>query len=70
MILSIKLLRGDLTFNNSTLHRRKPAWTDRILYLPSPDIDLKQLAYRSHPEMTFSDHQPISADFDISVRPI
>lgn len=46
--------------------KRKPAWTDRILHLPSPDIDLKQLAYRSHPEITFSDHQPISADFDIS----
>ncbi|KAI6041460.1 DNase I-like protein [Pisolithus marmoratus] len=45
--------------------KRKPAWTDRIMYMPSPDIDLKQLGYRSHPEITLSDHRPISADFHI-----
>ncbi|KAG6337006.1 hypothetical protein ID866_2066 [Astraeus odoratus] len=48
-------------------YRRKPAWTDRILHFPSPDIKLSQLRYRSHPEITFSDHQPVSADFDISL---
>lgn len=47
--------------------KRKPAWTDRIMYMPSPDIDLKQLGYGSHPEITLSDHQPISADFHIPV---
>ncbi|KAL4071719.1 DNase I-like protein [Scleroderma citrinum] len=50
--------------------KRKPAWTDRILHLPSPDIDLKQLAYRSHPEISLSDHQPISADFDVSFETV
>ena len=33
-----------------------------------PDVRVVQVAYRSHPEITMSDHQPVSADFDISVR--
>lgn len=48
--------------------RRKPAWTDRILYMAPPDVRLAQVAYRSHPEIAMSDHKPVSADFDISVR--
>ncbi|KAF9224893.1 DNase I-like protein [Gyrodon lividus] len=47
--------------------KRKPAWTDRILYMSSPSLKLKQLTYRSHPEITMSDHQPVSADFDVSL---
>ncbi|KAF8843428.1 DNase I-like protein [Paxillus ammoniavirescens] len=50
--------------------KRKPAWTDRILYMSSPGMKLKQLAYRSHPEIVMSDHQPVSADFDISLAMI
>ncbi|KIJ64696.1 hypothetical protein HYDPIDRAFT_39912 [Hydnomerulius pinastri MD-312] len=46
--------------------KRKPAWTDRILHMSPPGMSLKQLTYRSHPEITMSDHQPISADFDVS----
>ncbi|KAI6014392.1 hypothetical protein PISMIDRAFT_672048 [Pisolithus microcarpus 441] len=45
--------------------KRKPAWTDRIMHMSSPDIDFKQLRYGSHPEVTLSDHQPISADFHL-----
>ncbi|KAG6380241.1 Endonuclease/exonuclease/phosphatase [Boletus reticuloceps] len=48
--------------------KRKPAWTDRILYMSPPDVKVAQVAYRSHPEITMSDHQPVSADFDVSVR--
>ena len=48
--------------------RRKPAWTDRILYMAPPDMRVAQAAYRSHPEIGMSDHKPLSADFDISVR--
>ena len=33
-----------------------------------PDVKVAQVAYRNHPEITMSDHQPVSADFDISVR--
>ncbi|KAI6126805.1 DNase I-like protein [Pisolithus sp. B1] len=47
--------------------KRKPAWTDRIMHMSSPDINVKQLRYGSHPEITLSDHQPISADFYIPV---
>jgi phosphatidylinositol-bisphosphatase len=47
--------------------KRKPAWTDRILYMAPPDMRVAQVAYRSHPEITMSDHQPVSADFDISL---
>ncbi|KIJ16415.1 hypothetical protein PAXINDRAFT_132353 [Paxillus involutus ATCC 200175] len=47
--------------------KRKPAWTDRILHMSSPGMKLEQLAYRSHPEIVMSDHQPVSADFDISL---
>ncbi|KAG9308328.1 DNase I-like protein [Chiua virens] len=47
--------------------KRKPAWTDRILHMTGPDVTMAQVAYRSHPEITMSDHQPVSADFDISV---
>ena len=53
-------------FNMQT--RRKPAWTDRILYMASRDVTVAQVAYRSHPEIAMSDHKPVSADFDISVR--
>ncbi|KAI6002138.1 DNase I-like protein [Pisolithus albus] len=45
--------------------KRKPAWTDRIIHMSSPDIDFQQLSYGSHPEITLSDHQPISADFHL-----
>ncbi|KAF9238067.1 DNase I-like protein [Melanogaster broomeanus] len=47
--------------------KRKPAWTDRILHMTSPGMNLKQSTYRSHPEITISDHQPVSADFDVSL---
>ncbi|KAI9567754.1 DNase I-like protein [Boletus coccyginus] len=46
--------------------KRKPAWTDRVLYMAPPDVKVAQVAYRSHPEITMSDHLPVSADFDIS----
>ncbi|CCL99367.1 uncharacterized protein FIBRA_01385 [Fibroporia radiculosa] len=43
--------------------KRKPGWTDRILYLHSAMVELKQFKYSSHPEITMSDHRPVSADF-------
>lgn len=52
----------------NVLTRRKPAWTDRVLYMAPPDVKVAQVAYRSHPEITMSDHLPVSADFDVSVR--
>ncbi|KZT35716.1 DNase I-like protein [Sistotremastrum suecicum HHB10207 ss-3] len=50
--------------------KRRPAWTDRILYLPSPMTPVTQISYESHPEITMSDHKPISAEFLITTHKI
>ncbi|KAI0311975.1 Endonuclease/exonuclease/phosphatase [Amylostereum chailletii] len=47
--------------------KRKPAWTDRILYIPSPFTPVQQLSYTSHPDITVSDHRPVSANFIVEV---
>lgn len=47
--------------------RRKPAWTDRILHLPSPSVSVQQLSYSGHPLVAMSDHRPVSADFSVQV---
>ncbi|XP_058800391.1 inositol polyphosphate 5-phosphatase K isoform X2 [Phymastichus coffea] len=54
--------------------KRRPAWTDRILYKVNKDVyedvELKavQYNYKSHPNYVQSDHKPVSAEFDIVVR--
>jgi phosphatidylinositol-bisphosphatase len=47
--------------------KRKPAWTDRILHMSAPSVLVTQRSYRSHPQITMSDHRPVSADFDLNV---
>ncbi|KAF8624682.1 hypothetical protein AX17_007013 [Amanita inopinata Kibby_2008] len=47
--------------------KRKPAWTDRILYYPGPSVEIRQLSYRSYPQITLSDHRPVAADFEINI---
>ncbi|TCD64994.1 hypothetical protein EIP91_003361 [Steccherinum ochraceum] len=46
---------------------RKPAWTDRILRMRSPTVQIENVAYTSHSELTMSDHKPVSADFHVNV---
>lgn len=47
--------------------KRKPAWTDRILHMSAPGVPVTQRSYCSHPQITMSDHRPVSADFDLNV---
>ncbi|KAG2754311.1 DNase I-like protein [Suillus brevipes Sb2] len=47
--------------------KRKPAWTDRILHMSAPGVPVTQRSYCSHPQITMSDHRPVSADFELNV---
>ncbi|XP_055854182.1 phosphatidylinositol 4,5-bisphosphate 5-phosphatase A-like isoform X3 [Episyrphus balteatus] len=63
-------------FKENTSHydmKRRPAWTDRILYTinrdkyPDIKLHLDQLSYKSHPGYNISDHKPVSSEFLIKV---
>ncbi|KAF8581126.1 DNase I-like protein [Ramaria rubella] len=47
--------------------KRRPAWTDRILHLSADWNSVSQKSYDSHPQITMSDHHPVSADFELFV---
>jgi len=49
--------------------KRRPAWTDRILYKEPKKAELfiEQTAYRSHPAYNVSDHKPVTGEFNIKV---
>lgn len=54
-------------------HKRKPAWTDRILYKVNSNnyenvvLQLEQKSYTCHSNFRLSDHKPVTADFIIKV---
>lgn len=49
--------------------QRVPSWTDRVLYLGMRDESVRSVEqYQSHPEVTMSDHKPVSAMLHVSVR--
>lgn len=65
---TFKLLRGTDDYDL----RRSPSWTDRVLYLVNADplfADLRPLYYMSVPELRTSDHKPVIAGFEMSIRP-
>lgn len=56
--------------------KRRPAWTDRILYGIQPDncnpntqLHADQFAYKSHPGYSISDHKPVTGEFFIKLFP-
>ncbi|KAF7349358.1 Inositol polyphosphate 5-phosphatase OCRL-1 [Mycena sanguinolenta] len=57
------LLKDDLGYDL----KRRPAWTDRVLFTSSAFAPIKQLSYTSHPQITQSDHRPVSAEFNIEI---
>ncbi len=64
------LHQPSLFYPGCTLCRRRPAWTDRILYRCSPDNyenfepQLTQLSYTSH-DFRSSDHRPVTSSFNV-----
>ncbi|XP_012508488.1 PREDICTED: inositol polyphosphate 5-phosphatase K isoform X3 [Propithecus coquereli] len=64
--------------------RRKPAWTDRILWrlkrqsqagphiprLPAPYFSLSLRSYVSHMVYSISDHKPVTGTFDLELKPL
>jgi hypothetical protein len=67
----LKSIRSSTKFlnfiSNMILFRRKPAWTDRILYMHGTTCQVHQLSYTCHPQIIMSDHRPVSADFTVDV---
>ncbi|XP_055592840.1 phosphatidylinositol 4,5-bisphosphate 5-phosphatase A isoform X4 [Uranotaenia lowii] len=53
--------------------KRRPAWTDRILYAVKENpyrnvkLTVEQTSYKSHPTYSISDHKPVSSEFTIKV---
>lgn len=64
--------------------KRKPAWTDRILWrlkqqpqasshtprLPAPHFALSLRSYVSHMMYSISDHKPVTSTFDLELKPL
>nr|KAF6295864.1 inositol polyphosphate-5-phosphatase K [Myotis myotis] len=64
--------------------KRKPAWTDRILWRlkrqphtdsctprrPAPHLSLSLRSYTSHMMYTISDHKPVTGTFDLELKPL
>jgi hypothetical protein len=59
---------------DSSEKKRVPAWCDRILWkvndVQNDEKWLQQVYYKSHPDIVFSDHSPVSSLFDAQVRTI
>ncbi|KAF8189113.1 Endonuclease/exonuclease/phosphatase [Mycena galopus ATCC 62051] len=47
--------------------KRRPAWTDRVLFTSNAFAPIRQLSYTGHPQITQSDHRPVSAEFVVEV---
>ncbi|KAJ6493027.1 DNase I-like protein [Mycena sanguinolenta] len=57
------LLKDDLGYDL----KRRPAWTDRVLFTSNAFAPLQQISYTGHPQITQSDHRPVSAEFNVDI---
>uniref|UniRef100_A0A0N5B826 IPPc domain-containing protein n=1 Tax=Strongyloides papillosus TaxID=174720 RepID=A0A0N5B826_STREA len=56
---------------DSSEKKRTPAWTDRILYWKKfENVNVRQLKYRSCPNVVISDHKPVIALFEMDIKKI
>jgi len=51
---------------DSSAKKRKPAWTDRILFFNREINNLKQLSYEVDENLLISDHRPVFGDFNFN----
>nr|XP_025706918.1 inositol polyphosphate 5-phosphatase K isoform X2 [Callorhinus ursinus] len=78
------LKRLALIYDHLCEKKRKPAWTDRILWrlkrqpqanpptqrLPAPHFCLSLRSYVSHMMYCISDHKPVTSTFDLELKPL
>ncbi|KAF7343256.1 Inositol polyphosphate 5-phosphatase OCRL-1 [Mycena venus] len=57
------LLKDDLGYDL----KRRPAWTDRVLFTSGVFAPIRQLSYNGHSQISQSDHRPVSAEFIVEV---
>ncbi|CAG8821715.1 5188_t:CDS:2, partial [Dentiscutata erythropus] len=55
-------------FGTNDFDSRSPAWTDRILWRSKESNWCKQLTYKSHMDIMFSDHKPVSSIFELKLK--
>ncbi|KAJ7206536.1 DNase I-like protein [Mycena pura] len=48
--------------------KRRPAWTDRVLWASNAFARVEQRSYTGHPQITMSDHRPVSAEFTVEIN--
>ncbi|KAF7289711.1 DNase I-like protein [Mycena indigotica] len=47
--------------------KRRPAWTDRVLWASNNFTRVQQTSYTGHPQYSISDHKPVSSDFTLNM---
>ncbi|KAF7329209.1 DNase I-like protein [Mycena kentingensis (nom. inval.)] len=58
------LLKDDLGYDT----KRRPAWTDRVLWATNSFTRVQQTGYTGYPLYNISDHKPVSADFTVDMN--
>ncbi|XP_063150681.1 inositol polyphosphate 5-phosphatase K isoform X2 [Candoia aspera] len=83
VLMSLCICRGEKALTWSNEKKRKPAWTDRILWrvkgLPCSQpkeapkergVSVSLHNYTSHMDYSISDHKPVTGTFELKVQPL